>query len=99
MQRSSIFTHLKIAFDFSFHVFQLVILFAGPKKYFFNHFAEKIVLETRLTKHSYFCMSIEYTITNVLCKEMSGTSTKGIMSLKEIFVDKFIEGSNIIIIK
>ena len=99
MQRPSIFTHLKIAFDFPFHVFKLVILFAGQKKYFFNHFAEKIVLETRLTKHSYFCISNEYTITNVVCKEMSGTSTKGIMSLKEISVDKFTEGTNIIIIK
>ena len=99
MQPSSIFTHLKIAFDFPFHVFKIVILFAGPKKILFIHFAEKIVLKTRLTKHSYFCTSNEYTITNVACKEMSGTSTKGIMSLKEIFVYKLTEGSNIIIIK
>ena len=44
-------------------------------------------------------MSNEYTITNVACKEMSGTSPKAIISLKEIVVDKFTEGSNVIIIK
>ena len=44
-------------------------------------------------------MSNEYTITNVGCKEMSGTSTKGIVSLKEIVVDKFTEGSNIMAMK
>ena len=86
MQRYSILTHLEIAFDFPFHVFKLVILFEGVKKYFFNHFAEKIVLETRLTKHSYFCMSNEYTITNVACKEMSDTSPKAIMSSNEFFL-------------